>query len=169
MIVLDPAVEASAAELKAAELLLYRECELLNTARYEEWLALFSQGCRYFVPLMPGQAETETHSSLFLENRELMQMRIGRITHEAAHSLAGGVRTSRTLGPAALREVDPQSGEWVVERRFEMSELQGPRMRRFAGLFTYRLRPRDGRFLIREKKVDLIDCDIPHEPLEVFF
>lgn len=168
MIVLGRNARVSAADLEAAEQLLYRECELLNAARYEEWLDLFSQDCRYWVPLTPGQDDTEAHSSLFAENRELMLMRIARITHEAAHSLAGGHRSSRTVGPAALLEVHPESGEWLVERRFQMTELQGERNRSFAGLFTYRLAPDGKSFLIREKRVDLIDCDAPHEPLEVF-
>lgn len=169
MIVLDRTGGVSVAELEAAELLLYRECELLNAGRYEEWLDLFSEDCRYWVPLTPGQDGAKSHSSLFLENRQLMRMRIARITHEAAHSLVGGHRSSRTVGPAALLEVHPESGEWVVERRFQMTELQGERIRSFAGLFTYRLRPGKDGFLIREKKVELIDCDQPHEPLEVFF
>jgi len=167
MIVLDRKARVSAAQLEAAEQLLYRECELLNTARYDDWLALFSLDCRYFAPLIPGQEDVESHSSLFLENRELMRMRIRRVTHEAAHSLAGGVRASRTVGPAALRAVDSQRGDWTVERRVQMTERQGGRMRHFAGLFTYRLRFRE-RFMIREKRVDLIDCDAPHEPLEIF-
>ena len=168
MIVLDPKARVSPAELEAAEQLLYRECELLNTAHYDDWLDLFSEDCRYWVPLTPRQDDAESHSSLFLENRELMRMRIARITHEAAHSLAGGYRSSRTVGPAALLEVRPESGDWIVERRFQMTERQGERIRSFAGLFTYRLRPGKDGFLIREKKVDLIDCDNPHEPLEVF-
>lgn len=38
----------------------------------------------------------------------------------------------------------------------------------FAGLFAYRLRATEEGFRIREKRVDLIDCDAPPEPLEVF-
>ena len=97
-----------------------------------------------------------------------MRMRIDRISHEAAHSLAGGIRTSRTVSPAALREIEEESGDWIVERRFQMIERQGERTRLFAGLCTYRLASVGKSFLIREKRVDLIDCDQPHEPLEVF-
>ena len=168
MIVLAEGLEVAEAQLKAAERLLYLECEHLNCSRYEDWLNLFTEDCRYWAPLTAGQQDAKAHSSLFHENRTLMQMRIARISHRAAHSLAGGIRTSRTVGPAALRETDVESGDWVVERRFNSTERQGERTRRFAGLFTYRLRPEQGRFLIQEKRVDLIDCDAPHEPLEVF-
>lgn len=168
MIVLADGLEVAEAQLEAAERLLYLECEHLNCGRYEDWLNLFTEDCRYWAPLTAGQREAEAHSSLFHENRTLMQMRIARISHQAAHSLAGGTRSSRTTGPAALREVNGESGEWVVERRFGLTERQGERTRRFAGLFTYRLRPLEHGFLIREKRVDLIDCDAPHEPLEVF-
>ena len=168
MIVLPRNPEVSRPRLDAAERLLYLECEHLNRGRYGEWLKLFTKNCRYWAPLAPGQKDAESHSSLFHENRGLMQMRIHRITHEAAHSLAGGIRTSRTVGPAALREIQEESGEWIVERRFRMTERQGERTRLFAGLYTYRLAPDNDNFRIREKRVDLIDCDSPHEPLEVF-
>ena len=169
MIVLDEGLEVSRAQLAAAERLLYRECEYLNCGRYDAWLALFTDDCRYWAPLSPGQDDPDRHASLFHENRALMQMRIARVTNDAAHSLAGGIRTSRTAGPAALCAIEGASGHWVVERRFEMTERQGDRTRRFSGLFTYRLCPGAKGFLIQEKQVDLIDCDAPHEPLEVFF
>ena len=169
MIVLIEGREVAEPQLHSAERLLYRECELLNRGRYEDWLDLFTEDCRYWIPLAPGQQDAQSHSSLFHEDRALMRMRIARLTHESAHSLAGGIRTSRTVGPAALREIEEGSGDWVVERRFQMSERQGDRVRQFAGLFTYRLRSAENGLLIREKRVDLIDCDAPHEPLEVFF
>lgn len=169
MIVLPDSLEAPASRLKAAERLLYLECEHLNMGRYDEWLALFSADCLYWAPLAPGQDNPDSHSSLFHENRALMRMRIDRVTHQAAHSLANGIHTSRSVGPAALREIDKENGDWIVERRFQMIERQGERTRMFAGLYTYGLTPGGERFRIREKRVDLIDCDAPHEPLEVFF
>ncbi len=169
MIVLPDNLEAPASRLEAAERLLYLECEYLNLGRYDEWLALFGEDCLYWAPLAPGQDDADSHSSLFHENRALMRMRIDRVAHQAAHSLAGGIRTSRTVGPAALREIDKENGDWIVERRFQMIERQGGRTRNFAGRFTYRLASGGQSFRIREKRVDLIDCDAPHEPLEVFF
>ena len=169
MIVLPENVEVPSSRLRAAERVLYLECEYLNLGRYDEWLALFSEDCLYWAPLSPAQDDAQSHSSLFHENHGMMRMRIDRITHEAAHSLAGGIRTSRTVGAAALRAIDKKSGDWIVERRFQMIERQGERVRNFAGLFTYRLAPGGKSFRIREKRVDLVDCDAPHEPLEVFF
>lgn len=168
MIVLVEGRKIADSLVRKAERLLYRECELLNRGRYEDWLDLFTEDCRYWVPLSPGQKEAQTHSSLFHENRMLMRMRIARLAHESSHSLAEGIRSSRTVGPAALREIEQGSGDWIVERRFQMNERQADRVRIFAGLFTYRLRATEDGFRIREKRVDLIDCDAPHEPLEVF-
>ena len=168
MIVLVEGRKIAVSQLRKAERLLYRECELLNRGRYEDWLDLFTEDCRYWAPLSPGQDEAQSHSSLFHEDRTLMRMRIARLAHESAHSLAEGIRSSRTVGPAALREIDQSTGDWIVERRFQMNERQGDRVRMFAGLFTYRLRATEEGFRIREKRVDLIDCDAPHEPLEVF-
>ena len=168
MIVLVENRKIADSQLRKAERLLYRECELLNRGRYEDWLNLFTQDCRYWAPLSPGQEDAQSHSSLFHEDRALMRMRIARLAHGSAHSLAEGIRSSRTVGPAALREIEQGSGDWIVERRFRMDERRGDRVRSFAGLFTYRLRATEEGVRIREKRVDLIDCDAPHEPLEVF-
>lgn len=168
MIVLVEGRKIADSQLRKAERLLYRECELLNRGHYEDWLDLFTEDCRYWAPLSPEQTDAQTHSSLFHEDRTLMRMRIARLTHESAHSLAEGIRASRTVGPAALREIEQGSGDWIVERRFRMDERRGDRARMFAGLFTYRLRATEEGFRIREKRVDLIDCDAPHEPLEVY-
>lgn len=169
MIVLVENRKIADSQLRTAGRLLYLECELLNRGRYEDWLNLFTEDCRYWVPVSPGQEDAQSHSSLFHEDHALMRMRIARLAHESAHSLVEGIRASRTVGPAALREIKQGSGDWIVERRFQMNERQGDRARMFAGLFTYRLRATEEGFRIREKRVDLIDCDAPHEPLEVFF
>ena len=74
-------------DLKVIELLLYRETEFLDQARYEDWLALFTDDCRYWVPAKKEQTDPVDDISLFYEDRNLMEMRIARIQHPRAHSL----------------------------------------------------------------------------------
>jgi len=122
----------------------------------------------YWVPLVPGQEDHEDHASLYREDRTLMAMRIARIGHPAAHSLTRPLRTSHVTGPVMLKRVDPEYGSVTAAVRFQMIEFQDDRRRYFGGLFTYELRRSNNAYHIRRKRVDLIDCDAPFEPLEIF-
>ena len=81
-------------ELEAIKRLLYRETEYLDQARYDDWLALFTDDCRYWVPAQKEQMDPVNDISLFYEDRDLMEMRVRRIQHPQAHSLANPITTS---------------------------------------------------------------------------
>ncbi|UCG74221.1 MAG: nuclear transport factor 2 family protein [Chromatiales bacterium] len=148
--------------------LLDRETEYLDQGRYPEWLALYAADCTYWVPAVPGQVDAVDHVSLFFEDRALMEMRIARLTGGDAHSLELPLRVSHVTGPALLAGIDSETGEVQVTRRFQATEYQDRRTRDFAGLFTYYVTPVNDAWRIRTKRVDLVDCDGPFEPLQVF-
>ena len=105
---------------------------------------------------------------LFYEDRDLMEMRIGRIRHPGAHSLDNPVTTSHVTGDRVIEAVNAGGGELVVTTRFQMIEHQQGEQRLFAGVYRYRLRRESGGFKISLKRVDLINCDACFEPLQVF-
>ena len=155
-------------DLEAIELLLHRETEYLDRARYDEWLALFTDDCRYWVPARTDQTDPVNELSLFYEDRDLMEMRIGRIRHPRAHSLDNPVTTSHVTGDRVIEAVNADRGELVVTTRFQMIEHQQGEQRLFAGVYRYHLRRESGGFKISLKRVDLINCDACFEPLQVF-
>ena len=155
-------------ELGAIELLLYRETEYLDQARYEEWLALFTDDCRYWVPARKDQAGPDNDISLFYEDRDLMEMRISRIEHPRAHSLDNPVTTSHVTGDKVIEDCDSEKGELTITTRFQMVEHQAGEQRLFAGTYRYHLRRKPGAFKISLKRVDLINCEAYFEPLQVF-
>jgi benzoate/toluate 1,2-dioxygenase beta subunit len=145
---------------------LLREAALLDDGRFEEWLDLFTPDGTYWVPAAPDQPDPHDHVSLFYEDRTLMRMRILRLRHPQAHALAIPIRTSRIVGGAL--PATPDGDVLVVRARFQLVEVQGERQRLFAGTYTHRL-VRDGeRFRIRQKRVDLLNCDGLHEAIQTF-
>lgn len=160
--------DLSDADLEAIGLLLHRETEFLDQARYEEWLELFTGDCRYWVPARKDQADPVNDISLFYEDRDQMEMRIRRIRHPQAHSLENPVTTSHVTGDRVIEDYDADTGELTVTTRFQMAEHQGGEQRLFAGVYRYHLRRADGGFKISLKRVDLINCDACFEPLQVF-
>ncbi len=155
-------------DLRALELLLYRETEYLDQARFDDWLALFTDDCRYWVPATIGQTDPVNELSLLYEDRDLMEMRIARLRHPRAHSLDNPVTTSHVTGDKMIEDIDPASGQIIVTTRFQMTEHQRGKQRLFAGTYRYCLRRVDKDFKISLKRVDLINCDACHEPLQVF-
>ena len=155
-------------ELKAIELLLYQETEFLDQARYEDWLKLFTNDCKYWVPAKKNQTDPVNDISLFYEDRDLMEMRITRIQHPRAHSLDNPITTSHVTGVKVIEGINADTGEIIITTRFQMVEHQRDEQRLFAGTYRYHLRRRNKRFKISLKRVDLINCYAPFEPLQVF-
>ena len=155
-------------ELEAIELLLHRETEFLDGARYDEWLALFTDDCRYWVPARKEQTDPVNEISLFYEDRDLMEMRISRIQHPRAHSLDRPVTTSHVTGDRMIEAVNTDMGELMITTRFQMIEHQQGEQRLFAGVYRYHLRREGEGFKISLKRVDLINCDAYFEPMQVF-
>ena len=156
------------ADLRALALLLHQETEFLDQRRYEDWLALFTEDCRYWVPARTGQTDPDNEISLFHEDHNLMAMRAGRIQHPRAHSLTHPVTTSHITGDKVVEAIDGATGELTVTTRFQMVEHQRGEQRLFAGSYRYHLRRESGGYKISLKRVDLINCDACHEPLQVF-
>lgn len=156
------------ADLEAIELLLHRETEFLDQARYEEWLSLFTDDCRYWVPARKGQTDPVNDISLFYEDHNLMEMRIARIRHPRAHSLDNPITTSHVTGDRVIEDFNADTSEFTVTTRFQMVEHQRSEQRLFAGVYRYHLRRESGGFKISLKRVDLINCDAYFEPLQVY-
>ena len=155
-------------DLKAIELLLHQETEYLDQACYEDWLALFTDDCRYWVPARKEQTDPINDISLFYDDRDLMEMRIRRIQHPKAHSLDSPVTTSHATGVKVIESINDDSGEIIITTRFQMVEHQRGEQRLFAGTYRYHLRRENEGFKISLKQVDLINCDAYFEPLQVF-
>lgn len=155
-------------DLTAIEFLLYRETEFLDQARYGDWLALFTDDCRYWVPAKKEQTDPVDDISLFYEDRDLMEMRIARIQHPRAHSLDQPITTNHVTGVKVIEVINADTGEIIITTRFQMVEHQRGEQRLFAGAYRYHLRRDSEGFKISLKQVDLINCDAPFEPLQVF-
>jgi benzoate/toluate 1,2-dioxygenase beta subunit len=118
------------------------------------------------VPASPEQPDPIDHVSLFYEDRSLMRMRILRLRHPQAHALAIPIRTSRIVANVMPAVADGDA--LVVRSRFQLVEAQGERQRLFAGAYTHRLLRDAGSFRIRQKRVDLVNCDALHEAIQIF-
>ncbi|MGH7908049.1 MAG: aromatic-ring-hydroxylating dioxygenase subunit beta [Candidatus Binataceae bacterium] len=155
-------------DLREIEQFLYREANLLDQKRWDEWLELFADDGCYWVPLFPEQDDPMAHTSLFYEDRPLMRMRIDRLRHPRAFSQEPPTMTSHVVSNVILESVDETTGEYAVRESFHMLEFRRDEQRIFGGFATFRLAPVDHGLSIKLKRVDLINSAGVLEPLQLF-
>ena len=161
-------VRARTPDLRDLEQFVYREAMLLDRKQWDEWLALFTEDGCYWVPLFAEQADPLEHTSLFYEDRVLMQMRIDRLRHPRAFSQEPPTLTSHVVSGVILEKFDEASGECMVRASFHLLEFRRDEQRIFGGVASFTLVPAAESFKIKLKRVDLINAGGVHEPLQLF-
>jgi 3-phenylpropionate/cinnamic acid dioxygenase small subunit len=143
------------------------EAALLDERRYDEWLALFADDGRYWVPLQgAAQAEDAPHNALADEDRLLLQLRIDRLKNPRAHSQHPASRCQHVLQASTVTHADDQRCE--LRTPFLYIEVRGERHVTLAGRFVHRLVKVGSDWRIRLKRVDLLDAGAPLPAIQLF-
>ncbi|WP_431112235.1 aromatic-ring-hydroxylating dioxygenase subunit beta [Variovorax paradoxus] len=145
---------------------LFHEARLLDEHRWDEWLRLFTPDGLYWVPLVHGQADHLNHASLFCENALLRSMRARRLEQARAYSQQPPTRTVHVLGNVSLES--RTQGGCVVRSAFQLLEWRKTEQRAFGGSVLHTLRREGDAWRIEMKRVELVNCEAPHEALQVF-
>ncbi len=148
----DPAVRED------FRMLLEREARLLDQLRYEDWLALYTAECIYWVPSTPTAGDPRREIAVMFDDRRRLEDRIFRLRTGFAWSQAPVSRTVRLITNV---EVFATAREDVrmLRSNFLISEFWGDETRILTGWAGHRVvREGDG-WKIQAKQVNLIDCD----------
>lgn len=143
------------------------EARLIDERRFDEWLALFADDGRYWVPLQgAAQAEDAQVNALADEDRLLLSLRVQRLKSPRAHSQHPPSRCQHVLqAPVVL-----QAGEdhCALRTPFLYIESRGERQVLLAGSATHRLARIGGEWRIRLKRVDLLDAGQALPAIQLF-
>ena len=154
-----PQVEAiGASDLhREVEQFLWLQAELLDAKRWQEWMDLFAPQGLYWMPVAPEQTEWEGSPSIFIEDKSLMEIRKGRVSHPNAWSQAPQWETSHLVSHVAIES--NEGGKLVVRSRFHMMELRRDVIRHFGGRYRHTLvrDPESGALRIELQRVDLFN------------
>jgi 3-phenylpropionate/cinnamic acid dioxygenase small subunit len=150
-----------------AEVYLIEEARLLDENQFQQWLELFTEDCLYWLPTVDGDPDVEP--SLIYDDHPRLQERVYRITRTRAHAQDPVSRTLHNIANVAVADagdgqVRVQCNLMLIELRpGDLSQLGLGQQRMLAGRAEYLLtRADDGkRWLIRQKKVNLINRDLP--------
>ena len=149
------------------EQFLLHEARLLDEARFDDWLALFTADGWYWVPSEPGQDNPHDTVSLIYDDRRLLETRVRRLASPRIYSQEPRSRTSRIVSNVTVEEAG--AAACTVRSKFLIVEYRRESQRIFAGTAFHRLVQADGGIRIAWKRVDLVDCDAPHDGLVVPF
>ncbi|MEK7265519.1 MAG: aromatic-ring-hydroxylating dioxygenase subunit beta [Pseudomonadota bacterium] len=148
---------------------LFHEARLLDEQRWAEWEKLFLDDGVYWAPATPDQPDPLNHVSIIYENQLLRKVRIARFQSPAAPSLQPFPRTAHLVSNVMIDEDDDGAGSIKVNSRFLMVEYRRGVQRFYGGAYAHDLALRDGALRIRQKKVDLVNCEGPLESSSVWF
>ena len=136
--------------------LLHREARLLDQGRFEDWLALYSDVCIYWVPGTPG-GDPRREVAIAFDDRRRLEDRIYRLRTGHAWSQAPASRTVRMVSNVEVFPAD--ANRVMVRSNFLTTDFRNGETRFWSGWCGHRLRRRDERLEIEVRQVNLVDCD----------
>lgn len=148
--------------------LVYEEARLIDEKRFEEWFDLFAEDGHYWIPLAPGQEDGIHHTSLMYEDRLLLQLRIERMRNPRAFSLQPESRCLHVLQCPEVLALRPEENAYTTRTRYIYVETRGDDQQMYACTAEHALVVRDGRLRIRQKRVNLLNCDAALPSIQLF-
>ncbi len=147
---------------REVEQFLYAQAELLDGKHWQAWIDLFAADGVYWMPVTPDQTEWEGSPSIFAEDKLMMEIRQGRVSHPNAWSQAPMWETNHLVSHVMLESVS--GNEIRVRSRFHMMELRRDTIRHFGGSYKHTLvRDAAGALRIQLQRVDLFNAQAPFD------
>ena len=133
------------------------EARLLDERRYDEWLALFADDGRYWVPLQgAAQVDPISHNSLAYEDRLLLTLRVERLKNPRAHSQQPRSRCQHVLQRSiAMKTADAAADGYELRTPFLYVESRDHEQVLLTGSYRHVLVAVGDSWKIRLKRVDL--------------
>jgi len=139
--------------------LVEREARLLDQLRYEDWLAMYTAECVYWVPSTPNAGDPRREISVMFDDRRRLEDRVYRLRTGFAWSQAPASRTVRLITNVEVFAAAGADAVRMLRSNFLISEFWGDEIRLLSGWTGHRV-VRDGPgWKIKAKQVNLIDCD----------
>jgi 3-phenylpropionate/cinnamic acid dioxygenase small subunit len=141
----------------AVEQFLYKQADLLDGKRWQDWIDLFAPDGIYWMPPDASYKTWDGQPAIFAEDRNLMTVRMNRVLHPDAWSQRPLWGTNHVVSNVVI-EKESKTGDVVARSRFHMMELRRDAIRHFGGRYTHTLvRDAAGALRIRLQRVDLFN------------
>ncbi len=138
---------------------IVREARLLDQQCFEEWVDLFAEDGRYWMPLEWGQTDPRLTTSLMYEDKLLLTIRARRLKGNRTYSQKPRSRCHHLLQTPQVDERNDQELLYVTWTPMHYVETRADQQTLFAAWATHHLPVVEGAIKIRLKRVDLVNCD----------
>lgn len=166
-------VDALEAVRRRVEALLYREAELLDEGRMEEWLALMAPDLRYVVPIVVTRergADTTAPTRHFDDDYQTLRLRVQRLATEYAWAENPPSRTRHLVGNIQVAP-GPRPNWFAVRSAFLLVRSRGteahPEL--LSGQRRDVWESREGDWLLHQREVILDQEVLGMRNLSIFF
>ena len=146
--------------------LLYREGAYLDEHRWDDWLALFTSDCEFWMPMWESEEKLTDDprrqlSHIYYTSRAGLDDRVIRIRSGRSPASSPLARTTHLIGSA----LEAEAPDGRLEVRASWSCLTffptGPSEHTFHGRSRYVLARSEGEWRIAKKKIELMNDYIP--------
>jgi len=144
------------------------EARLLDEGRFDDWLQLFTEDGRYWMPLTPGQTDARLQASLMFEDTMLLKVRIERLKGARTFSQQPASRCHHLLQTPTVESRDDAAGLFTTRTAFHFVETRRDEQTLYAGWATHTLKTVDQALRMQMKRVDLVNCDAAFGNMQLF-
>ncbi|QGZ61012.1 aromatic-ring-hydroxylating dioxygenase subunit beta [Paraburkholderia acidisoli] len=145
---------------------VYREARLIDEKQFDAWYELFAENSLYWIPLAHGQQDGLNHASLMYEDRLLLKLRIERLKQPRAYSQQPESRCQHVLQRPEIEAADPDG--YRLRTPFFYAEARGDEQLVFTGVVRHHLVDENGALRMREKRIELLNCDAALPSVQLF-
>ena len=142
------------------EQFLYRQADLLDAKRWQEWIDLFAADGVYWMPADPAHKHWDGMPAIFAEDKNLMEVRMRRVLHPDAWSQRPNWGTNHVVSNVSILK---STGDIQVKSRFHMMELRRDDVRHFAGTYAHHLKKTKSGFKIKLQRVDMTNAQAAYD------
>lgn len=150
------------AEYRTVADFIYRECQLADEGRWDEWEELLADDMHYWVPVNPEDADPDRDVSIINDNRSRLATRLRQLRTGTRHSQAPRSAMRRMISNLVVERHDQQL--FRVEGNFVVYEFQNQStgtLNVWPGRVRYHLRQVEDSFEIVLKRVELVMAGAP--------
>jgi benzoate/toluate 1,2-dioxygenase beta subunit len=143
------------------EQFLYRQSELLDAKRWQDWVDLFTPDGIYWMPPERSYTTWDGQPAIFAEDRNLMTVRMNRVLHPDAWSQRPLWETNHVVSNVVIEKSSAKGV--TVRSRFHMMELRRDDVRHFAGSYRHDLVKTKGGYRIKLQRVDMANAQAAYD------
>ena len=143
------------------EQFLYKQADLLDSRKWEEWIDLFTPDGIYWMPPDASYKTWDGQPAIFAEDKNLMTVRMKRVLHPDAWSQRPLWETNHVVSNVSIQK--QTKTDVTVRSRFHMMELRRDDVRHFAGSYTHHLKKTRKGYEIKLQRVDMTNAQATYD------